>query len=101
MAAEWCLGRSDPSNNQVPVIQANTPTSGKINQQLSFSAEGSNDPEGYPIGFIWDFGDGSDPSYSPVETHAYPSEGTYTVTLTVTDGIEESMVTEKVIIRSN
>lgn len=98
MAAEWCLGKSDPVNNQVPVIEADIPASGIINQPLLFSAEGSDDPERYPIGFIWDFGDGSDLSYRPVETHAYPSEGTYTVILTVTDGKKESRVAEKVII---
>ena len=101
MAAEWCLGRSEPSFNQVPVIEADIPTTGEKNQPLSFSAEGSNDPEGYPIGFIWDFGDGSDISYRPLETHAYTSEGTYTVNLTVTDGNEESKVTKNVIINDD
>ena len=98
MAAEWCLGRSDPVNNQVPVIKADIPSSGETNQPLSFSAAGSNDPEGYPIGFIWDFGDGSDAGYSPGETHTYTAEGTYTVTLTVTDGVESASFTEHVII---
>ena len=96
MAAEWCLGRSDPVNNQVPVIEANIPTSGETNQQLSFSAEGSNDPDGYPIGFIWDFGDGSDLMYRPAETHIYTTEGTYTVTLTVTDGKENATLIEDI-----
>ena len=99
IAAEWCLGRSEPSSNQVPVIKANIPKSGKRNQQLSYSAEGSNDPEGYPIGFLWDFGDGSDVSYRPVENHTYLSKGKYTVTLTVTDGTQKSRVTKKVTIR--
>ena len=98
MAAEWCLGRSDPVNNQVPVIEANIPTSGKTGQQLSFSAAGSNDPDGYPIGFIWDFGDGSDFMYRPVETYAYTTEGTYTVTLTVTDGKDSATFIEQIII---
>jgi glutamine amidotransferase-like uncharacterized protein len=99
MAAEWCLGRSDPPNNQEPVLVADIPDSGEINQPLSFSAEGSNDPDGYPIGFIWDFGDGSDVSYRPVENHTCLSKGKYTVTLTVTDGTKETRVTKKVIIR--
>ena len=101
MAAEWCLGRSEPSGNRVPVIESKIPKSGEKNQPLSFSAEGSNDPDGYPIGFIWDFGDGSDVSYRPVENHTYLSKGKYIVTLTVTDGIKETRVTKKLTIRSN
>ena len=98
MAAEWCLGRSDPVNNQVPVIEADIPPSGDINQPLSFSAAGSNDPEGYPIGFIWDFGDGSDTEYWPEGTHTYTIGGTYTVTLTVTDGKENTALVEHITI---
>ena len=101
IAAEWCLGRSDPVNNQVPVIETNMPASGQINQQLIFSAAGSDDPEGYPIGFIWNFGDGSDQSYRPVETHSYLNEGTYHITLTVTDGKDEATITRQVIVKAD
>ena len=98
LAAEWCLGRSDPVNNQAPLIEANIPSSGETNQPLSFSAAGSDDPEGYPIGFIWDFGDGSDTVYWPEGTHTYATEGTYTVTLTVTDGKENAALIEHITI---
>jgi len=98
MAAEWCLGKSDPVNNQAPVIEANIPTSGELNQQISFSAAGSNDPEGYPIGFIWDFGDGSDSMYRPGETHIYTTEGIYTVTLIVSDGKDSATFIEHITI---
>jgi len=99
LAAEWCLGRADPANNQVPVIENNVPVSGQINQQLLFSAVGSYDPEGYPIGFIWDFGDGTNLSYRPVETHSYPNDGTYNITLTVTDGKDAATITRQVIVK--
>ena len=98
LAAEWCLGRSDPLNNRAPIIKADIPTAGGTNLQMPFSAEGSNDPDGYPIGFIWDFGDGSDLMYRPVETHSFQDEGNYTITLTVTDGIKTATFTEEVII---
>ena len=98
LAAEWCLGRSDPVNNQAPVIEADIPTLGETNKELTFSAAGSDDPEGYPIGFIWNFGDGSNSMYRPVETHTYTTEGTYTVTLTVTDGKENTTFIEHLII---
>jgi PKD domain len=98
MAAEWCLGRSDPSVNQAPIVETNIPSKGDTNQPLSFSAEGSIDPDGYPIGFIWNFGDGSDLRYRPVETHRFQDQGSYKVSLTVTDGRETTTISEQVII---
>lgn len=100
MAAEWCLGRSDPEDNLPPVIETSIPAPGAADQQMLFSAAGSNDPEGYPIGFIWDFGDGSDKMYRPEESHTYAAEGTYTLTLTVTDGKDEATYTESIVIGS-
>jgi len=100
MAAEWCLGRSDPLVNQAPIAETHIPSKGETNQPLSFSADGSTDPEGYPIGFTWNFGDGSDLGYRPVETHHFENEGSYTVTLSVTDGRETSRISKKVIIGS-
>ncbi len=63
---------------------------------LVFSAVGSDDPEGFPIGFTWDFGDGSPPAYTPRATHSFAAKGTYTVTLTVTDGKDETLRTRTV-----
>jgi len=98
MAAEWCLGRSDPEVNRAPIIETEIPSKGDTIQPLLFSAEGSIDPDGYPIGFIWDFGDGSDLRYRPVEAHRFQGEGSYTVTLSVTDGKETTTISEEVII---
>lgn len=55
----------------------------------------SNDPDGDPLTHYWEFGDGytSDERY-PI--HAYSTEGTYTVTLTVSDGIENDFITREV-----
>ncbi len=44
----------------------------------------STDPDGAVAGWSWDFGDGTTTT-APNPTHGYPSGGTYTVTLTVTD----------------
>jgi hypothetical protein len=99
VAAEWCLGRSDPANNQAPVIEADFPETGSVRDSLSFSANGSNDPEGYPIGFIWDFGDVSHPDYRPTTSHVFKTPGTFTVTLTVTDGKDEATLRKRVIIK--
>ncbi len=50
---------------------------------VNFQGQGS-DPGGGPISFSWDFGDGQIATGQDL-THSYPRQGTYTVTLTVTD----------------
>ncbi len=39
------------------------------------------------VNWIWNFGDGTPPSYSQNPTHTYTNPGTYAVTLIATDGI--------------
>jgi PKD repeat protein len=55
-------------------------------------ARGSSDPNGEPLTYRWDFGDGS-----PIRTttagytdHLYAALGAYTMTVVVNDGIEDS-----------
>ena len=67
-----------------PVAFVNGPYSGEVDQPIPFSSAGSNDPDGAIIGYLWDFGDG-ETSNEPDPTHTYSTEGTYPVTLTVTD----------------
>jgi len=86
MAAEWCAGMSDPTGNKPPTVQMEAPASGTPRQTLYFSAVGSKDPEGYPLGFIWDFGHDTPQAMTPLAWHSYIKPGVYTVTLTVTDG---------------
>jgi PKD repeat protein len=45
----------------------------------------STDPEGTIDAFDWNWGDGTAHGTTASETHAWATEGTYTVTLTVTD----------------
>jgi len=73
-----------PKANIAPIPKANGPYEGKLNQAISFSAEGSSDPDGILIEYRWDFGDGTF-SNEKNPTHTYSKEGDYTVTLTVTD----------------
>ncbi len=56
----------------------------EIEQETHFNASGSYDPDGTIASFHWDFGDRTGASV-PVTSHRYQREGTYKVTLTVTD----------------
>lgn len=73
------------STNRPPVanISAN-PTLGASPLLVHFSSINSTDPDNDPLSYLWDFGDGqSTPTGNP--DHTYTANGTYTVTLTVTD----------------
>jgi PKD repeat protein len=51
---------------------------------------GTNDPNGDVIRYSWDFGDGTALSTAASPPHTYLVAGTYTITLTVTDGWNRS-----------
>ena len=71
--------------NQAPVVQAAaTPSSGKAPLTVSFSSAGSSDPDDSIASYEWDFGDGSPTSSDASPSHVF-AEGSYTVTLTLTD----------------
>jgi PKD repeat protein len=73
--------------NAAPTAAASaTPTSGAAPLAVSFSAAGSTDPDGDPLTYLWQFGDGSAPSGAANPSHTYTADGTYTATLTVDDG---------------
>jgi glucose/arabinose dehydrogenase len=72
---------------QPPVANANADTtSGYSPFAVNFSSAGSVDPENGPLGFFWDFGDGTT-STAPNPQHSYDAGGvvTFTASLTVTD----------------
>ena len=51
---------------------------------VHFDGTGSSDPEGGPLDYVWEFGDGVR-SYDPSPTHIYETDGSYSVILGVTD----------------
>lgn len=53
---------------------------------IRFDGSGSTDPDGHPLVYIWDFGDGSAKDTGKVLYHTYKRPGTYPVILTVDDG---------------
>jgi hypothetical protein len=80
---------SKPPVNQPPVAVASSDrTSGTQIVDVSFDATGSSDPDGDPLGYLWDFGDGATATGSkPTHTFTNYDAGTITrtVTLTATD----------------
>ncbi len=72
-------------------IAANV-TYGPSPLNVNFTSSGSADPEGDPLAFTWEFGDGTPVSHSPNPAHTFTTDGTYTVTLTVTDTFNNSDV---------
>ena len=61
-----------------------SPSCGQAAVPVSFSAAGSNDPDGSITSYSWNFGDNTTATGAQV-THAFASAGTFRVTLTVTD----------------
>ena len=69
---------------QPPVADPNGPYTGTEGVSVTFDGSGSSDPDGTIVSYAWDFGDGTTGTgVNPA--HTYAQDGTYTVTLTVTD----------------
>jgi hypothetical protein len=62
-----------------------------------FNGSASVDPDGRPLTYQWNFGDGTIISAgTAIMTHTYTSAGTYSLTLTVNDGLLTSLSTATV-----
>ncbi len=66
----------------------------RVGDVLTFEGQGT-DPEGQTLTYSWSFGDG-DAADGAQATHAYDEAGTYTVTLTVSDGVIEATETVQI-----
>jgi PKD repeat protein len=76
---------SAPPMNVAPTADPGGPYTGEPGQAIAFSGSASSDPNGDGLTYTWDFGDGAmGDGVSP--THAFVADGTYTVSLTVSDG---------------
>jgi len=79
---------TNDSLNQPPEAVIDEPENGDnftINEVIRFNGSSSNDPDGDELNFTWNFMDGST-GYGMITTHQYSTNGTYNVSLTVTDG---------------
>ncbi len=72
------------SINQAPVVTVAAPVEGVVSSAIRFDATESEDPEGNPLTYAWDFGDGTISDIGDVE-HTYSVPGQYEWTLTVAD----------------
>jgi glucose/arabinose dehydrogenase len=72
------------TTSHLPVANATADvTRGVDPLTVHFSSAGSNDPDGDPLSYSWNFGDGGT-STEQNPTHVYPNKGVYTARLTVT-----------------
>lgn len=77
------------SNNEPPIANPDGPYLGAVNTEMAFDGTGSSDPDGDPLTYAWDFGDGNT-STGATPTHSYDAAGIYNVCLTVNDGYVDS-----------
>ncbi len=77
------------------VVENATPKAGLAPLKVTFSSDGSNDPAGNNLTFLWDFGDGSS-STDADPTHTYTQNGTFTAKLTVSNGNQTSSATTQI-----
>ena len=80
-----------------PVAEfAASATSGVAPVTVMFDATSSHDPDGEILAYLWDFGDGTVDS-GPLASHTYDTEGSFAVTLQVTDDCEHTSAASVVI----
>jgi len=76
---------SEPINLPPSANLSAEPMSGQAPLLVSFDGGASQDPDGTIADYHWDFGDSTGGEGAQI-SHTYQDVGTYTVTLTVTDG---------------
>jgi PKD repeat protein/uncharacterized membrane protein len=79
---------AEEKQNRAPVAYAGKDQSTSVNQTVTLNGNGSYDPDNDSLQYAWDYGDSTNSTWKnqPTTTHTYALPGTYTVTLTVSDG---------------
>ncbi|MFN8051968.1 MAG: PKD domain-containing protein [Acidimicrobiales bacterium] len=86
LVATGCPPQGGATNLPPTVVVNATPSSGTVPLSVAFSSVGTFDPEGTPITYQWDFGDGSPVDNNANPSHTYTAAGSYTAVLTAMDG---------------
>lgn len=77
--------RATSAGNSPPTVKASAdPLSGNAPLVVNVRASESVDPDGQPLSFEWDFGDGQKGAYAD-GTHRYEQAGVYTAVVTVSE----------------
>lgn len=80
--------------NQGPLASFEVDVVGRL---VSVDASASSDPDGSIVGYSWSWGDGTPAGSGTTATHLFGADGTYQVTLTVTDDDGASATTSRVV----
>lgn len=64
---------------------------------VTLDASESRDPDGDWVTFVWDFGDGTQGEGKTV-SHVFPYEGSFNVTLVVSDGLEAANASREIVL---
>ncbi len=75
------------ANNQSPIANAGPDRSGNVGVAMTFSSQGSSDPDGSLNAYWFNFGDGAYTGWqpNPSVSHSFASAGTYSLRLWVRD----------------
>ena len=68
-----------------PTAKISAPHSGKIDEEIVFSAKDSEDPDGVIIKYEWSFNDSNQKKFGKEISHVFESDGDYNVILKITD----------------
>jgi PKD repeat protein len=84
-AATTTADVAEPAGNAPPTAVVGGPYAGTTGTPVQFDGSGSSDPNGDPLTYRWDFGDGA-VGDGEMPSHGFAAAGNYTVTLHVNDG---------------